>query len=1316
MTKNYCTRIPSIGENLFKELKKRFGYPLARKVFLRAINPKFIEDYKNTLSLDAEGIPSIESLLKNPYIKDFIGETKIIQGLEKDYTELEDTIENYNIVLEQAYNFNTTSAQRDSYVAYVDSSNSKLKLKIVPKTELESKKFEEQYSFYILAQRLIDIFKPLGLNINMLSNKEVNAGRVGVTDFSNIKDTALEFSNIIRIANNSEGARAISEEFSHLLIGIFRNEPLITRAINYLSSNEEALREVLGNEYQDTINFHNGNRELIAEEALGKILEKNLLNNVNIKQPLYKRIIEFIKNKFKQFNSNNVEDAISYANTVMNTLSKEILNGTKVISREDILASKRDIQFNALSDRIQRNIDILKDAAKVEIKRLKINKSADTKAAKYIIDEILQFTEEDADTAKGLMNYSYEALKTLRGLFSQFDTLENMTPEQKFKFLRLVRQYISSYGNFIDRLSDAVEEDSLEEDNMFLSTYEIDGQMISVPEVIKELNSYSHQLTRKFNTAAMTAFAEFLKPFLGENIVAPFGKYAGQEVSVDLLLKEANSDISFLDRWLDSMADSSDTLLQLFDSAVKKQKDIARLETIDLLKEIESLRIEAESKGITSFDWMFETDNEGNRSGDYISEVNNAQFNKDLEEFEEYLKDKYGKNPKGELAKQKIQERRAWMSIHSTNILIPKANIKLYRNIAYDSLSTVQKDILNRYLILKERLDSKLPENRVDKLKAIQMRRGGSERLLQSGSLSSAYENIKEMVSNTFLDRVDDNEEFGVAKGIMDFTGREFMTLPVLYTNRLENPNEITSDVFGSLAAYAYMACNYEQMDKIVDPLEIGKILVSEQRKVMKTRGNKQLVEEVNALGIKAINKVLDTDSTNIVAKLNDFMDSQVYGRYLKDEGSFEIFGKAVNNSKLVNFVLKMSSTAQLGFNWLANLANATTGLAMQNIEAAANEFFSPSELLKADLEYAKAMKEFSLEIGSRNKTSKLALFDELFNIKQDFDTKVRANKKKNILQRVFGSNIAFLGQEAGDHWLYNRTAIAMALRQKVNVPNKGTMSLWEAMQVVDADSSGKVKKLSFPKGTTLENGEELNVSSIGRRMAHVNQHLFGIYNQDDANAANRVALGRLLMQYRKWMKPQFNKRFQAAQYNVTTESWEEGYYRTMFRIANELVRGKTQLAAIWQDLTTHEKANVKRAITEIAQFFVVWMLANLIDWDDDENRPWAQKLAEYTTRRLEHELGGLMPLHTGFIQENWKNVKTPMASISTIDSILKLMDSIVTPSDWTDELKSGPYKGYSTLEKNLLKSPIPGITHYRQIDRFLENIDTSINYYIRSY
>lgn len=1316
MAKNYCTFIPSKGQDLFKGLKKQFGYETARRVFYIALNPNFIKDNGKTLSLDAEGIPTLDSLLSNNYIKKFIGDVRMIQSIESSYSEVEDTMQNYNSMLESAYNFNTSSTHRDSYVATVEQNGNKLKLKINVKDKVSSDRFNNQYSAAILNRRISEIFNPLGLTIGDLSKVEMESGRVGVTDFSKAREIAQGFSTMIRVANNMEGAQAISEEFSHLLIGLFRNESLVNRAIQSLANDEESLRKILGDEFEDVLNFQEGNLELVAEEAVGKLLQKNLLNEVNINQvnksSLFRRMINFIINKFKSFNLDSVDKAIFDADTSMNNLAKTILNGTRQITQEDIINSQREAQFNALSDRIDRNIEILKNAAKVEAKRFKISKETKKDKAEKLVNEILSFTNEEADTVLGLFEYSKQALSSLRMLSTEFNNIDVMTTEQKFKFLRYVRSYIQSYGTFINAMNDAIIDEENEEDDMFTYSEEINGEEVSVKDIIKELNNYSKQLTGKFNKVASSSFVEFLKPFMGEEIEVPFGKYKGSVLSIEQLLKEANNDISFMDRWLDSMADSSDTLLQLFDSAVKSAKDKARLETIKGIREIESLRIEAESKGITTFDWMFEKDSDGNLSGNYISKINQAQFEKDYNDFLEYLDNKYGKNAKGEDAVNKIRERTEWLDENAISLFgSPMANPAKYINKDFMSLSRDQMDIYDKFLAIKQKYDKKLPTNRVALMKAIQMRRGSFERFVQSAtSPSSIYENIKESIANTFLDRRDDDEIFGTtAKGLTDFSGREFMTLPILYTNRLENPNEITTDVFASLMSYAYMANNYEQMDNIIDPLEVGRALVSENRQVRKNRGGNPLVEKFEALDISVINKVLHVDGTNIVQKLNDFFDSQVYGKYLKDEGT--IFETKINTNKLVSFILKASSTAQLGFNWLANIANVGTGLAMQNIEAAANEFFSASELLSADKIYIAEMKDFGLELGKRNKTSKLALFDELFNIKQDYNKTVKANQKKNWLYKLFGENIAFLGQEAGDHWLYNRTAIAMAKRQKVNVPGKGTLSLWDALQI----RGDKVKEMYLPEGTTDDKGNPFDIAKFSRKIAHVNQHLFGIYNDEDANAANRVAMGRLLMQYRKWMKPQYNKRFQAAQYNVTTGEFEEGYYRTVLRIGNELIRGQVQLSAQWKNMSEHERANVRRALTEIIQFMAVWALANWVEWDDDKNRPWSVKLAEYTTKRLAHELGGLTP-STVMPQELLKTVKTPMASISTIQNTFNLINSLMSPNDYIDEIQSGPYKGMSTLEKNILKAPLWGITHYRQIDRFVDEIDTSIQYYARPY
>ena len=72
------------------------------------------------------------------------------------------------------------------------------------------------------------------------------------------------------------------------------------------------------------------------------------------------------------------------------------------------------------------------------------------------------------------------------------------------------------------------------------------------------------------------------------------------------------------------------------------------------------------------------------------------------------------------------------------------------------------------------------------------------------------------------------------------------------------------------------------------------------------------------------------------------------------------------------------------------------------------------------------------------------------------------------------------------------------------------------------------------------------------------------------------------------------------------------------------------------------------------------------------------------------------------------------MPSLSWINGLAVLTMSVADPEDWVDETKSGPYKGLSTLEKNLIKSGLPIVSQYRQIDKFVRDLDTSINYYAR--
>lgn len=1300
-----CTYIPSKGTSLFLKLKKLYGYETAKQIFLRAINPRFISDYKETLSLDAEGVPTFESLMSNNWMKSFIGDELILKTLNT-YEAKEDTIDNFNSLLEEARIFNTSSPYRNGFIATIEyTEDSKIVVQISKYIQEKADKFNNQYGVQKLNESLQRIFGSLGVTVGKLTDAEVSRGRVGHIDFSKARGIASGFNSMIRVANNTEGAEAISEEFSHLMVELFKEDTLVNRSLNVLINSEEAVKQVLGAQYQDVYDYHNGNIRLIAEEALGQILQKNLLNNTletSKHKSLFRRAIDYIVSKFKNFKTSDVDAAIQYADNAMNQLAKNILTNNIQVTKEDIARINRNDSFNSLSDRVERNINILKKAIDVELKRYKINKEADPEFIKKTVSDLRKFSSKDTDTIMGLATYSKTAVANLRYLYNGFSTLNEKSLDDRSKFLRKVQQYLQSYGDFIEALNTSLNEEETLENNMFIRELEIDGTKYTLKDLVEDLNNLNARLKDKFKNTAIPMFAEFCKPYL-----------EGTDIAVEEIIKHAEGDISFLDRWIDSMGTSSDVLLQVFDSAAKKAKDKARFNTIEIIKKIQAWRIKAEKNGITDFEKFFEKDSTGRKTGNYISEVNIGEFEYQKSLFLESLNKKYGKNPTGDSARQKIAEKNEWLkknAIVSFGRIYPKPNI--WRNEAYDNLSNVEKEVLNEFNILKAELDKLIPENKLTSNLAIQIRKSSGQRFITSVTSPSAlFENIKEGFKSSFYDSTDDDQIFGatVRKGLTNFDGSEFMVLPLNYTTRLDNPEELSTDLASTLMAYAYMANQYNELEKIVNPLEIGRTIVKTYREHKKTRGNSPLMEKIDALGDVVYKDILHSEGTNIAKKLDDFMESQIYQRYIKDEG---VIGK-FNIAKTVNKALEASSMAQLGFNWLANLANVTQGICMQHIEVAAKQYFTAGELLSADKEYASMLKDYIPEVGARVQNSKLALIGEFFNIKQDFKGKVRRVNKKNILERLFGADVAFLGQEAGDHWLYYRTAIAHMKHTKIKINGKET-TVWDAIEVRDSKVGGGIKELYIPEAYNLD-GTKFDVSKFGRRIAHINHTLFGVYNEEDANAANRVALGRLLMQYRKWMKPLFNRRFQKKQYVLEMEGYEEGYYRTLVRVAQQLKRGEVQFGMLKDQLSKEDYSNIRRALLEIAQFLCVIGASQLINWPDDKDRPWALKLAEYTTHRLAHELGGLTP-SPAMINETLKTVKTPLAILSTAQNAVNLATSIIDPRDWTNEIQSGPYKGMSTLEKNFIKAPIPGVAQFRQIQKFAGDLDTSMMYYLRPY
>lgn len=1144
-----CAIIPRVRNNkgqvvdskLFKGLLAYTGNNRSEAIRLYLItkSSEFIKNWNPRLTLDENNEPTLRSLLQKTNLSDVIPESKVLERLNREIGYYKrgmdrpalwiNNDENYQKLLQKAISFNQTSDFRDDYVAKIikiqdtESPRIFIGVKVEKRNRLNSINANKMAYNANLNSRLRDILAANGIAVGALTDLEKRMGINGVTDFDVARTAANGMIEMIRLANGIEGEKALPEEFAHFAIEAMGESPLINRLINNLSSSG-LIGEILGDEYETYNTLYKGDTAKLAKEAAGKLLAKHLLKSEPIGQKPYKnlleRVISAIKSFFKTMNASQIQRAIFEADKDFGRLARDIING-RLDEEINIKNIKSSDLFYQTNERIQRDRKVLQNIINNELKRLKIyekrNPNSQFSTNQRLLIDRLEMELYDNNEIEGIYSFLDNALEELQKVSYRLELLRD-TPatnvNERASVLRDVRNYMYSYKNIIEDIRKALVDEERYDDNRY-------GQRVRV--LLNDTSNLLGDLFVKYNSVSMPLFVDFIKPFVGENIMIPFGKFKGKVIKAEDLVKMADKDISFFDRWLDSMADSSDYMLKVMDQAVKKSKEQARSRTIDVMKQLQAATIKLEKAGIKNTDWMFERDSKGNLSGNYISEINQALFKEKVREMFKSLNEKYGKNPVGENAEKYKKERQAWFDANMEIVngkKVPKMSI--YGNKQYQRLNAAQKEYYDTVMNIKSQLDSYLPEKYTTLTNAVKIRKDLLERVKSSDGVRSGTKQIWKSIKDEFIRRTDD-VDFGDRATVKDFEGNEVQTLPIYFTKLKEgeSANDLSTDIVSTLTAYAAMANDFDEMNKVIDVLELGRDLLRE-RQVIQTQGGKPLVEKFKAVGRKVESKLTkEGEATRFVQRLNDFFEMQVYGRYMADEGTF---GKTnIDKGKVANFVNRVTSMNNLALNVLSGISNIATGKVMMRIESFAGEFFNEKNTITADRIYGQALPAYLAEIGNRVKTSKLALWDELFNVMQEYEQDVREVNfdRKTWFSRMFGTSTLFFMNNAGEHWMQNRTSLALADAYKMKAPNGKIVSLWDAMEVVPIDKNNKKAgaKLQLKQGYTKADGSAFTQDDIikfSRRSAAINQRMHGIYNKADRSAVQRLAIGRMGMMFRK--------------------------------------------------------------------------------------------------------------------------------------------------------------------------------------------------------
>lgn len=1322
-----CAIIPQVkgkdgnirDSRLFKDLLSftNNNRKQTNRIYYTTKNPQFKSDYSDILKYDDAGEVTMKSLLKLD-LSSFMEESEIIERISRDYgfykdgkpVVKDDTTENYVSSVEQAIAFNSSSEYKDDYVAVVRRTESRgIYVSVERATPENQAPAQKMTASYNLNRKIRDFLSANGISVGALNSLDLALGRKGVADLSKAEREGEGIAELIRIAQGSKGEEVLPEEFAHFIIEGLKNEPTVARLLN-LMRNRTLAEEVLGESYSS---YKALTDEALAHEAAARLLLDSIYESENLPKGVWDRLLSRVKDRFKtKFSGMDREQLLRYIGEAK-AAAKELVTSLPL---QKISIQYSDRQLSHIDERLDRIKKLLKRIQDQEIRRYHVYKTRTTRRGAEGTDtagfqasqrEFINILEGHLMSGKfleGVTFYLREASDTVKSIKDLYEKLENpsLSFEQEARYLREIGNYIGSYSSTLQDIRETLNEGMLDDEEL---GPEIKALTKNISEMLERAKTHLGELSfRHFN--------RFLQKYLPEGgIDITFGQRAQHIGPKELeeLLRHTDHDPLILNIWLDSAAESNDIIIKLTDSIIKKKKEQTRQQVLNTRKRIHAAARKLRDAGINNEDFMYEMDESGNPTGNYVSKTDWTRFKKNQREMYRRLEEKYGKNPEGKELAEYNKEKAQWYHDNANEQGLPNDK---YNNPNF--LTGAKLEYYKEFMAIRQELLDLLPPNiynepgkMPDPMRAIQVRRDFVDRLTHTPP-ENWWTEIKTSIGDMFLRREDDSE-YGVEVAPQDFSGRELKTLPIFFTKKLDRQSDVSHDSVSTLIMFADMAYNYSNMSEIVDSLEVGREVMENQRTASASKANKPVVSVVREFG-KTVTQKLNKSETNFATAYNNLLDMQVYGRYLKDEGTIGIGKVRIDKQKGASFWNRISSLNQLALSGLAAMAAAAQDMTNVNIEAIAGEFFTAGELFKADKIYFGGLPALLGEIGDDVKTSKLNLFLEKFNILDDYDSEIRQlSFGKGRFKKLMSTNTLYFMMRMGSHWGETRTAIAQAMHMKLHDSAGNTYTLWDALEkkYINPSHPDYGATLEVKKGLLKEDGTELtneDLEQFKNRCIALNQRLFGIYNQADKNALQTLAIGKMAFLYRNWLIPAINRRFGGSNYNMMLGSETEGYYRTLGRFllncAKDLKELKFTAGAYWSEMSPVERANIKRAITELS-FLLVLVVANgflLSDWDDKKN-PWVMRTLAYLSRRLQTEIGAFAPT-PGIFNEFFKIVESPMAGIEPAEGLLNLIWNTLNPWHWGLEIdflglddeerliRSGRYKDRSKLYRSFMESP----------------------------
>jgi len=474
-------------------------------------------------------------------------------------------------------------------------------------------------------------------------------------------------------------------------------------------------------------------------------------------------------------------------------------------------------------------------------------------------------------------------------------------------------------------------------------------------------------------------------------------------------------------------------------------------------------------------------------------------------------------------------------------------------------------------------------------------------------------------------------------------------TIPVLYYNNSYSMDaeNVSTDLLHSIMRFKMASDRYNVQNKYV-PLANNLLSLVQKTSPVEsdTEGFKILDKAAKAVGItQGINKyVKKHEQSNVVAMLESFIDTQIYGIARKD-AKFKVGNITIDTGKIADTIISFASHTQIAVDPLTSLANSLNAQIQIAEEAFAGQFVDRKTWWEAQKYYNTHELDFIHDsLQPFNKSFIGTLMDTYDAMQGEYVDEFGHKLTKSAFKAKMSSGMGFAMMHKGEHRAAAIMMIGLLNKQKV-----GNKTLFEVHKE-QFEKDGKIE-MNFPVQT---------------RLHAINKRLHGVYNRFDAPEIQRHTLGRLIIMYRKFLAPGLKRRFKQEGLDYELGDYTEGMYRQFYKT---MFTDTKNLALALQNkqgnMTPYELYNIRRAIFEhliiMTTGLLSYALIQLGGFNDDDEKEWLYGAVLYQILRVNAELsvyGGIGDINN-YMLPDFNEVVTPYkttsAAFTTISKVQKL-------------------------------------------------------------